>query len=130
MSRIQAYHTPNTTTTVTVVILAIIAVAALLQLHTIQLVLSFPLFLIPVAIYTTIIGFRSKQEPHKTQDYSYHFEWAGIMLAVGIGWVILYFGMGIIIGAISVLSVALGYVYLDKLKSSLTNSHYQNQCQQ
>lgn len=40
------------------------------------------------------------------------------MLAIGIGWIILYEGMGATIGAIVVLSIALGYVYLNKIKSS------------
>ncbi|MGI0072612.1 MAG: hypothetical protein ACREA3_02225 [Nitrosotalea sp.] len=118
MSSIHTHRTPNTITTVTVVLLAIIAVAALLQLRIIPPVLSVPLFLIPIAIYTTIIGLKSKHEPHKTQNHSYHFTWAGIMLAIGIGWIILYEGMGATIGAIVVLSIALGYVYLNKIKSS------------
>lgn len=101
------------------IILAIIAVSALLQLHAIPLVLSMPLFLIPVAIHTTIIGLRYKQVPHLTQDYSYHFVWAAIMLSVGVGWILLYEKMGIIIGSIAVLSIALGYVYLNKMKTCM-----------
>ncbi|MGI0046008.1 MAG: hypothetical protein ACREBB_02305 [Nitrosotalea sp.] len=122
LSRIQIHRASNTTTT-TVVILAIIAVAALLQIHVIPLVLSFPLFLIPVAIYTTIVGLKSRYEPHKTEDHSYHFTWAAIMLSVGVGWIILYEGTGVIIGAIAVLSITLGYVYLNKVKSSMINAN-------
>lgn len=119
MSSIQTRRTTNGILTASVIILAIIAVSALLQLHAIPLVLSMPLFLIPVAIHTTIIGLRYKQVPHLTQDYSYHFVWAAIMLSVGVGWILLYEKMGIIIGSIAVLSIALGYVYLNKMKTCM-----------
>ncbi len=119
LSNIQSHRTSSTITTATVVILAIIAVAALFQLHVIPLVLSIPLFLIPVSIYTTVIGLNKKKEFHITQDYSYYFTWAGIMLAIGIGLVVIYENMGIVIGVISVLSIALGYVYLNKIKSAM-----------
>ncbi len=95
------------------------AVAILLQLKTIPLVLTFPLFLIPIGIYTTIIGFKSRRELHKTEGHGYYFTWAGIMLAVGIGWVVLYEGLGVIMGIIMVLAIALGFVYLNKIKSSI-----------
>ena len=111
----------STITTTTVVILAIIAVAALLQSHVIPIILSIPLFLIPLSIYTTTIGLNKKKELHITQDYSYYFTWAGIMLAIGIGWIVIYENMGIVIGVISMLSIALGFVYLNKIKSSLVN---------
>lgn len=101
--------------------LVIITVAALLQLKAVPLVLTFPLFLIPIGIYTTTIGFTSRKEPHKTEDHSYYFTWAGIILAVGIGWIVFYEGFGVIIGIISVLSITLGFVYLSKIKSSLVN---------
>lgn len=123
LSKIQTQRTSSTITTVTVVMLTIIAVAALLQLHVIPLVLSAPLFLIPVSIYTTVIGLKNKHEPHITQEYSYHFTWAGIMLAVGIGWIVLYENMGVGIGVIAILSIALGYIYLNKIKSTTINSN-------
>ena len=121
LSRIQIHRTPNTITTATVVMLVIISVAILLQLHVMPIILSIPLFLIPLAIYATIIGLKSKHEPHKTQDHSYYFTWGGIMLAVGVGWIILYEGIGVILGIIAVFSIALGYVYLNKTKSSMIN---------
>ncbi|SMH71245.1 hypothetical protein [Candidatus Nitrosotalea okcheonensis] len=122
MSKIQTHRTSNITT-ITLVILVIIAVAALLQLHLIPLVLSIPLFLIPVSIYTTVLGLRNKQKPYATSDHDYYFTWAGIMLAVGIGWIVLYEKMGVVIGVISILSIVLGYVYLNKIKSTMINSN-------
>lgn len=118
MSNIQI-RTTNTIFTVSVVILVIISVSALLQLHAIPLVLSVPLFLVPVSIYTTIIGLKYKQAPHVTQDYSYYLTWAAIMLAIGTSWIVFYEKMGLVIGAIAVLSIALGYVYLNKIKSAV-----------
>ncbi|MGB6464393.1 MAG: hypothetical protein WA799_07150 [Nitrosotalea sp.] len=118
MSSIQI-RTTNGILTTSVMIFSIIAVSALVQLHAIPLVLSVPLFLVPVSIYTTIVGLKYKHVPHLTQDYGYYFTWAAIMLAVGILWIALYEKMGIIIGVIAVLSIALGYVYLNKIKSSM-----------
>ena len=118
MSSIQTCRTTNGIITASVVILAVIAVSALLELHAIPLALSVPLFLVPVSVYTTIVGFRYRQAPHITQDYSYHFVWAAVMLAVGVLWIALYEKVGIVIGVISVLSIALGYVYLNKIKSA------------
>lgn len=123
LSKIQTQRTSSTITTVTVVMLTIIAVAALLQLHVIPLVLSVPLFLIPVSIYTTVVGLKNKHEPHITQDHGYHLTWAGIMLAVGIGWIVLYENMGVMIGVIAILSIALGYIYLNKIKTATINSN-------
>ena len=122
MNKTQTHRT-SSITTVTVIILVIIAVAALLQLHVIPFVLSIPLFLIPVSIYTTVIGLKNKRISHITQDYGYYLTWAGIMLAVGIGWIVLYENMGIVIGVIVVLSITLGYVYLNKIKSTIINSN-------
>ena len=118
LSSIQTRRTTNGIITASVVILAVIAVSALLELHAIPLALSVPLFLVPVSVYTTIVGFRYRQAPHITQDYSYHFVWAAVMLAVGVLWIALYEKMGIVIGVIAVLSIALGYVYLNKIKST------------
>jgi hypothetical protein len=118
LSKIQTRRTTNAILTTSVIILAIIAVAALLQLRAIPLVLSVPLFLVPVSIYTTIVGLKYKQVPHVTQNYSYYLTLAAIMLAAGIGWILLYENMGLVIVIISVLSIALGYVYLNKIKSS------------
>ena len=118
LSSIQTRRTTNGIITASVVILAVIAVSALLELHAIPLALSVPLFLVPVSVYTTIVGFRYRQAPHITQDYSYHFVWAAVMLAVGVLWIALYEKMGIVIGVIAVLSIVLGYVYLNKIKSS------------
>jgi hypothetical protein len=119
VSIIQTRHTTNGILTASVVILAIIAVSALLELHAIPLVLSVPLFLVPVSIYTTIVGLKYKQVPHLAQDYTYYFTWAAVMLSVGVSWILLYEKTGIIIGAIAVLSIVLGYVYLNKIKSSM-----------
>lgn len=119
MSEIQTHRIPSTRTTATVVMLAIIAVAALLQLHVIPLVLTVPLFLVPLSIYVTMLGLKNRQRPHITQNYSYYFTWGGIMVAVGVGWITLYENMGVIIGAIAILSIALAYVYLNKIKSSM-----------
>jgi hypothetical protein len=118
LSSIQTRRTTNGIITASVVIFAVIAVFALLELHAIPLALSVPLFLVPVSIYTTIVGFRYEQAPHITQDYSYDFVWAAVMLAVGVLWIALYEKMGIVIGVIVVLSIVLGYVYLNKIKSS------------
>ena len=118
MSSIQTSRTTNGIITASVVILAVIAVSALLELHAIPLALSVPLFLVPVSVYTTIVGFRYRQAPHITQDYSYHFVWAAVMLAVGVLWIALYEKLGMVIGVIAVLSIALGYVYLNKIKST------------
>ena len=52
-----------------------------------------------------------------TQDYSYYFTWAAIMLVIGAEWILLYEKMGIMIGVIAGLSIALGYVYLNRFKS-------------
>jgi len=118
LSSIQTSRTTNGIITASVVILAVIAVSALLELHAIPLALSVPLFLVPVSVYTTIVGFRYRQAPHITQDYSYHFVWAAVMLAVGVLWIALYEKLGMVIGVIAVLSIALGYVYLNKIKST------------
>ena len=118
MSSIQTCRTTNGIITASVAIFAVIAVFALLELHAIPLALSVPLFLVPVSVYTTIVGFRYRQAPHITQDYSYHFVWAAVMLAVGVLWIALYEKLGIVIGVIAVLSIALGYVYLNKIKST------------
>ncbi len=119
MSIIQTRRTTNGILTASVVIPAIIAVSVLLELHAIPLVLSVPLFLVPLSVYTTIVGLRYKQVSHLTQDYTYYFTWAAVMLSVGISWILLYEKTGIIIGVIAVLSIVLGYVYLNKMKSSM-----------
>ena len=118
MSNIQI-RTTNNILTASVVILVIISVSALLQLHAIPLVLSVPLFLVPVSIYATIIGLKYKPMPHLTPDHSYYLTWAAIMLAGGISGIVLYEKMGLVIVAIAVLSVALGYIYLNKIKSAV-----------
>jgi len=118
LSSIQTRRTTNGIITASVVILAVIAVSVLFELHAIPLALSVPLFLVPVSVYTTIVGFRYRQAPHITQDYSYHFVWAAVMLAVGVLWIALYEKLGMVIGVIAVLSIALGYVYLNKIKST------------
>lgn len=115
---IQTLRTTNGTLTASVVILAVIAVSALLELHAIPLALSVPFFLVPVSVYTTIVGLRYRQTHHITQDYSYYFVWAAVMLAVGISWIVIYEKAGPVVGIISVLSIALGFVYLNKIKSS------------
>ncbi|MFZ1077664.1 MAG: hypothetical protein WAN47_09590 [Nitrosotalea sp.] len=124
MSSIQTRRTTNGILTASVVILAIIAVSAMLELHAIPLALSVPLFLVPVSVYTTIVGLRYKQAPRLTQDYTYYFTWAAVMLSVGVSWILLYEKTGMIIGVIAVLSIVLGYVYLNKIKSSRI---YENQ---
>jgi len=116
LSNIQTRST-KTITTVTVVIAITITVAALLQLHEIPLILSIPFFLIPISTYTTIIGLNSRQEHNRTQNYSYYFTWAAIMLAISITWILLYENMGVIMGIIAVLVITLGYVYLNRAKS-------------
>ncbi len=98
-------------------IAVIIAVAILLQLHVVPLVLSIPFFLIPFSIYTTVIGLKSKQERNIAQNHSYYFTWSAVMLTIGIGWIVLYENMGVIMTVITVLAIALGYVYLNKIKS-------------
>ena len=98
-------------------IAVIIAVAILLQLHVVPLVLAIPLFLIPVSIYTTVIGLKSRQERNITQNYSYYFTLSAVMLTIGIAWIVLYENMGVIMTVIAVLAIALGYVYLNKIKS-------------
>ncbi len=124
LSSIQTRRTTNGILTASVVILAIIAVSAMLELHAIPLALSVPLFLVPVSVYTTIVGLRYKQAPRLTQDYTYYFTWAAVMLSVGVSWILLYEKTGMIIGVIAVLSIVLGYVYLNKIKSSRI---YENQ---
>jgi hypothetical protein len=117
LSNIQVSVKSNTIATVTVVLLAIIASTALLQLHVIPFILSIPVFLIPVSVYTTIIGLNSKKESRMTQDHSYYFTWAAIMLTIGAEWILLYEKFGITIGVIDGLAIALGYVYLNRFKS-------------
>lgn len=120
LSTIQNYK-PSSIITATIVILCIIVIAALLQFHVIPTLLLIPIFLIPVSLYTTILGFMSKKEIHMTQDYSYYFSWAGIMMAVGIGWIVLYEKMDLIFGVIAIFSIVLAYVYMNKIKSSMIN---------
>ena len=117
LSSIQSHRVPNATATATVILLDIIAVAILLQLNQIPLVLSFPAFLFPVGTYTAIIGFRAASEPHKTEKGNYFFTWAAIMLAVGLGWVLLYEGSGFTYVTVAVLSVSLGFMYINKAKN-------------
>lgn len=119
MSNIQVCSKLNTITTVTVVLLSVIAAAVLLQLSIVPLILTVPVFLIPVSVYTTNIGLSSRKQPHTTQDYSYYLTWAAIMLAIGIEWIILYEKMDIAIGVITGLAIALGYVYLNRFKSRM-----------
>lgn len=95
------------------------AAAISLQLHVIPLILTVPIFLIPISIYITIIGLYSKKEHSITQDYGYYFTWAGIMLAACIEWILLYDKMGIIFGVIAGLAVAIGFVYLNRFKSKM-----------
>ncbi len=99
-----------------------IAVAALLQLHLVPLILTIPLFLIPVSVYTTVIGFKNVKERNMTQDYSYYFTWASIMMIVGIVWIVIDEKLGVIIGIISTLAVALCYVYLNRAKSIMVRT--------
>jgi hypothetical protein len=95
------------------------AAAILLQLHLIPFILTLPIFLLPVSAYITIIGINSTKERKMTQDYSYYFTWAAIMFVVGIEWILLYEKIGVIIGVIAGLVVALGFVYLNKFKSRM-----------
>ena len=108
--------------TATVVILAVTCIAVLLQLRMIQPVLAFPLFLLPLSGYLTAVGIARHREERREQAHSYNFVWAGIMAAAGACWIVLYEGQGPIMGAITVLMVSLGYIYLDRLKSSRANS--------
>lgn len=119
LSNIQVYGKSNTITSVTVVLVSIIAASILLEFNVIPLILTVPVFLIPVSVYVTIIGVNSKKGPHMTQDYSYHFTWAGIMLVVGIEWILLYEKSGVIIGVIAGLAITLGFVYLNRFKSRM-----------
>ncbi|MGI0086477.1 MAG: hypothetical protein ACREBI_00745 [Nitrosotalea sp.] len=122
MSKIQVHSTSKTVTTATVLMLDAIAVAALLQLHLVPLILTIPLFLIPVSVYTTVIGFKNVKERNMTQDYSYYFTWASIMMIVGIVWIVIDEKLGVIIGIISTLAVALCYVYLNRAKSIMVRT--------
>ena len=79
----------------------------------IPLILAVPIFLIPVSIYAAVIGIYKKRHafPH---DYGYHLKWSAIMLSVGVTWLVLYEKLGVIIGIISVLSIILAFVYVNK----------------
>ncbi len=117
MSNIQVYRKLNRVTTVTVALLSIILTATLLELRIVPLILTLPVFLFPVSVYTSIIGLYDKKQPHLTHDYTYYFTWGAIMLVTGIEWILLYERMDITIEVIAGLSIALGYVYLNKFKS-------------
>lgn len=117
MSSIQTRRFSEATTAATVAILDAIGVSVLLQMHMIGLILAFPVFLIPVSLYTTVIGIDKKRRG-VPRDYGYHLKWSAVMLSVGVGWVVLYEKMGVIIGVISVLSVILAYVYLNRIRPS------------
>jgi hypothetical protein len=119
LSNISVYGKSTTITSVTIVLLSIIAAATLLEFNVIPLILTAPVFLIPVSGYITILGLNSKKGPHMTQDYSYHFTWAGILLVVGIEWIFLYEKIDVIVGVIAGLGVALGFVYLNRFKSRI-----------
>ncbi|MGI0101617.1 MAG: hypothetical protein ACREA7_03360 [Nitrosotalea sp.] len=122
MSKVQVHSTSKTVTTATVLMLDAIVVAVLLQLHLVPLILTIPLFLIPVSIYTTVIGFKNVKERSMTQDYGYYFTWASIMMIVGIVWIVIDEKLGVIIGIISTLAVVLCYVYLNRAKSIMVRT--------
>jgi len=113
LSTIQTRKISGGTAAATVTILDAIGISALLQLHLLPFVLAVPVFLIPVSIYATVVGIGKKMRagPH---DYGYHLTWSAIMLSVGVGWVVLYEKMGVISGVISILSIILAYVYINK----------------
>lgn len=125
MSNIQVHYTQKGTTKAIVILVDIIAIASLLQFHEIPLILSFPLFLIPIAAYTTTAGFKTEKSHRGVEASRYHFTWAGIMSAVGIGWIVLYEGIGIIAGIICILSITLGFIYLHKAKARTSLAYKQ-----
>ncbi len=116
LSNIQTYKISNATTA-TVIILDAIGIFALLQLNIIPIVLAVPMFLIPISLYTTALGINKKMHSVE-RDYGYHFTWSAIMLAIGVACIVFYEKAGITVSIISVLAIILGYIYLNKIKSS------------
>ncbi|MDE1861937.1 MAG: hypothetical protein KGI33_03385 [Thaumarchaeota archaeon] len=123
MDEASTVHRYDRTTAVTVVAASVVAVAMLLWAHTIPAIVAFPLFLIPVSAYVTVLGVRARHVKRGETSHTYHFIWAAVMMVVGAGWIVLYEGAGPIIGAVVMICIALGYLYLDKAKSSLAVSH-------
>jgi hypothetical protein len=105
----------NNVITVTVIILILISLGMLMEVKVIPPTISLPLFLVLISIYMTILGLKSKLG--RTPSHTYNLVWAGIMLSIGIAWLLLYQGADIIMALISVLIIVLVYVYLNHFKS-------------
>jgi hypothetical protein len=105
----------NNVISVTVIILVLISLGILIEVNVIPAIISLPLFLVLISIYTTIVGLRAKKV--RTPSHTYSLVWSGIMLSVGIAWLLLYRGLDIIMALISVLVIILVYVYLNHFKS-------------
>ncbi|MDE1766395.1 MAG: hypothetical protein KGI27_09015 [Thaumarchaeota archaeon] len=115
MASVQTRKISGSTTAATVIILDAIGVIALLQLDIIPIVLAAPLFLIPVSAYATALGINKRRHVVE-RDYGYHFAWSAVMLAIGVGWILLYEKAGVMMSMIAVLAIVLGYVHLNKIK--------------
>ena len=106
---------------VTVVILVTLGVAFLVLLNIIAPILSIPVFLVPISVYMTFVGFKEPKGGDITPNYAYLLAWASVLLAVGSTWLVFIVSQNTVMAIMDILIIALVYVYIGWAKSRKTS---------